>query len=394
MRKRTKILFIDTGIKIGGGQRSLLLLLNGINKVRFEPILACPEGSLLVQEAGKISVQTRTFLLKRPAPTTKGNSDKYTIVSAFLIMTSIIPAIINLIQVIREEKISLIHANTFEASIIAGVASKIVKIPIIYHKRFVFSHGFVDRISDMLCDKIILVSKAAMWPFVHYGGNFSKYIVIYNGVSLQEYNLDINPQDMKTEFCIAEGTKVVGTVCRISPEKGLDFFLQAAKKVVNIFPDSKFIIVGGAFFETDRVYQSELKKLASNIGLSNHVIFTGFRNDVARVMAGMDIVVLPSVIDDAFPRTPLEAMALAKPVVATKVGGIPEAVVDKVTGLLIPPRDSDSLANAIITLLDNPDIASTIGMAGRNRVEQLFDSDKNQQEIEQLFMEVIAHRIV
>jgi glycosyltransferase involved in cell wall biosynthesis len=300
----------------------------------------------------------------------------------------------DLIQVIREEKISLIHANTFEAIIIAGIASKIVRIPIIYHKRFVFSHGFVDRIADMLCDKIILVSKAAMWDFARHVGNSSKYVVIYNGVSLQEYSLDVNPQDIKTEFCIAESTKVVGTVCRISPEKGLDFFLQAAKRVVNIFPDSKFIIVGGAFFETDRVYQSELKKLASNLSLSNHVIFTGFRNDVARVMAGMDIVVLPSVIDDAFPRAPLEAMALAKPVVATKVGGVPEAVIDKVTGLLVSPRDSDLLANAIITLLDNSDLASKMGIAGRNRVEQLFDADKKQQEIEQLFMEVITHRTV
>ena len=385
-----KILFVDTGIKIGGGQRSLLLLLEKINKRIFKPILACPVGGFLIKEARNQGIQVKELRLQNPAHTRKKRGYQYNIASCFSIFIDSIPVIMDLVRIINKENVSLVYANNFEPSIIAGIAARLARVPIVFHKRYVVSRGTVERLSNMLCNKVISVSKAAQWHFARNSkSKLRKYTVIYNGVDLNKYRLDIDAREIKTEFHIQENENIVGTVGRLSPEKGYDFFLQAARKVVDVLPDTKFIIVGGTYFDDDELYQVKLKELIHDLGLTEHVIFTGFRNDIPNLIAGMDVFVLSSTIPDAFPRTPLEAMAMGKPVVATNVGGIPEAVEGNITGFLVPSENDESLANAILTLLQDRALAKQMGMSGRKRVEQLFTIEKNIQETERVLIEVI-----
>jgi glycosyltransferase involved in cell wall biosynthesis len=199
---------------------------------------------------------------------------------------------------------------------------------------------------------------------------------IYNGVDLAAYppkgSVSGTAADLRRKLNIPQGAPVVGIVGRVVREKGYIEFAEMARLVSAGRSDICFLVVGDALPSDRDGVVAEFRRRVGAAGLEDRFWFTGFTDRVADYLQLMDVFVLPS-YREGFPRSVLEAMSSALPVVATDIRGCREAVVNGETGLIVPPRDSQALAEAVSGLLNNPDLARRMGDAGRARAVRLYD---------------------
>jgi glycosyltransferase involved in cell wall biosynthesis len=222
--------------------------------------------------------------------------------------------------------------------------------------------------------------------------------VIYNGVDLDRYDRTEACCTLPEEYGFPEGSPLVGCVARLEPEKGHRTLLEAWPLVLARVPDARLLIVGeGSLQEQLQAYADALGLLGDaceageRVGTRGarpdaRVVFTGHREDVPSVTAALDVAVLPS-YREAQGLVILEAMALARPVVATRVGGIPEMIEDGVTGLLVPPRDAEALASAIVRLLMDHPLADTLARSGLVMARERFALEHMVRDISRLYEE-------
>ena len=255
-------------------------------------------------------------------------------------------------------------------------------------------------------DRLIAVSRAIVAKLVEEGRTAAPVELIYNGVDLKRYDLTEACCTLPEEYGFPEGTPLVGTVARLEPEKGHRTLIDAWPLVLEKVPEARLLIVG------EGSQRQTLEAQAESLGLLGEactgdrcvgtrgarpgakVLFTGLRDDVPNVTAALDVAVLPS-YREAQGLAILEAMALRRPVVATAVGGVPEMVDDGKTGLLVPPRDPDALAAAIVRLLTNHPLADMLSRAGHDFVHENFSLDRMISAVSRIYeegAEVVATR--
>lgn len=225
--------------------------------------------------------------------------------------------------------------------------------------------GFVVRHAD----RVVGVSKEITKKIKLTGIDSKKVCLIENGVSLDRYQKRIVSESIRESLGIKKDVSVIGTVGALTKEKGHVYFLSAAQKVNRIFPRAVFLFVGDG---TQRQY---LESIASKLGIADKVIFTGMRKDIPEILSILDVFVLPS-LNEGLPMALLEAQAARIPVVATRVGAIPDVLEDGITGMLIPPRYPQAMAEAIIMILSDKKFASGIAQKGFERVRDNFSSEK------------------
>jgi glycosyltransferase involved in cell wall biosynthesis len=221
------------------------------------------------------------------------------------------------------------------------------------------------RILTPQIDQLIAVSRAIEAKIADEGRTGAPVSLIYNGVDLERYAHTEPCCTFREQYGIEPDAVVVGVVARLEPEKGHPTLLEAWPAVLRAVPNAALLVVG----EGSR--RDELERQAAALRIAHRVVFTGRRDDVPSVTAALDVAVLPS-YREAQGLSILEAMALSRPVVASRVGGIPEVIEDGVSGLLVPPHDSKALAGAIIRLLKNHPLADMIGRAGHDVVHERF----------------------
>jgi glycosyltransferase involved in cell wall biosynthesis len=189
---------------------------------------------------------------------------------------------------------------------------------------------------------------------------------------------------IREEFNIPPDCFLVGAVGRIHPWKGHRYLVEAAEIITRNEPRIRFLIVGDAAFEGHRSFQIELTRLVNKLNLQDKIIFTGSRKDIPAIMNALDLFVLPS-LKEPFGLVFLEAQACGKPVIATRVGGIPEAIKDGETGILVKAGDGEALAAAIIHLMSEPATRQRMGVEGRKRVEENFSVQSMVRNTEKLY---------
>ncbi len=374
--KQHNILFTSlSGQMLGGGQRSLLLLLERLDRKKFKLFLICPSGGGLVEKAKKQGIETEIIKMGR-------------IKSPNVISTA--ATVFKFKKLIKLKNIDLIHTDSPRQSFYAGRAARLTGTPLIWHVRvstpekksfekFLFNHAH----------KVIAVSKAAGQRFQGFESAEEKVVIIYNGVDLTEFARPQPDGQLREEFDIDKDWILVGTLGQLIPGKGQDVFLKAAAQVLEQTPKAKFMIVGNG----NQLYRQKLEDLSKDLGLSGKVVFTGFREDIPRIMNMLDIAVLPSTTHlEGLSRVIIEAMASSKPVIATNSGGNPEAVEDGTTGILVPPEDSSSLAESIVDLIKDETKRNRMGEAGRKRAEKLFSIEKNISQIERVYEEILCQK--
>jgi glycosyltransferase involved in cell wall biosynthesis len=213
-----------------------------------------------------------------------------------------------------------------------------------------------------------------------------KIRVIHNGIVGRRP--ESSPEAIRGDLGISADAKVVGAVATMRPEKGIDVLIQAAVPLSKQFPDVRVLLIGGPDFAQPHV-RAELEQLRDSLGLQDVVTFVGLRLDIPDIISAFDVAVLCS-DREASPLSIMEYMEAGKPTVATRVGGIPELVQDGETGLLVEPRDPDGLAQAVATLLDDPERSAAMGQAARELRRAEFDLSVTVERFESLYEELAA----
>ena len=382
---KSNILYLDSGSGIGGGQRSLLLLLNLLDKNRFTPFVGCLGGSAFAAEVTK--TEASVIPLSLPAAHNKTDKVKRFTLRDLLEDFRQLQVVPQLHRIVKRHAIDLIHANSLSVALLGGIVAKMNRIPILMHKRYATSYGILDRLCERLLHRVILVSEATRWDFAP----SAKQTLIYNGVDLDAFQASPKEvETLRTElFRDGYDTSILaGVVTRITPEKGIHFLVRAMTELKGKIP-VKLLIIGGPYFQKDVNYMEGLKKEIADFELEGSVTFTGFLSDTRVVTSLLDIVLVPSIIPEACPRTIIEAMAVGKPVVATPLGGSKELVTPE-TGILVPPEDASAIAEAVTGLATDRKRLRAMGKAARTRAAQLFSSDKNTALTEAVYTELLT----
>jgi glycosyltransferase involved in cell wall biosynthesis len=389
-QSRLKILYLQATSEVGGSDVSLLRIVEKLDKSRFEPLIILPADGPLVEKliAAGGRVQFLPEMLKLTTRRGIGYLIRY--------ILNYPRVVFNLSRFIRAEKVSIVHTNVlhnlygFAGSLFAGR-------PHVWHVREIVWQSPVIRAVELFLarrfsKRVIVTSNAVAEMFIDKKGNLPSNVVkIPNSIDILEFNPSNDGSSIYSDLNIKPGTPIVGFVSRLDYWKGVDTFLQAAAICKAQIPEAHYLVAGGPIVGHES-FADEIKLFAKNLGLNGTVHFSDWRyqpKDMPKIYAALSIFVLASKWPEPFGLVLLEAMATAKPVVATNHGGPKEICVQGETGILVPPDNAEAMSEAILSLLRDSQKARAMGIAGRHRVEQLFDRNKCIEDLEALYEKII-----
>lgn len=366
-----RILYLNRSSEISGAEISLILLLERLDRGRFWPLIAVPsEGPLckkLKEKEVDFRIEPLAFLKTRnPLP--------------------FIRTIGRLVKIIREEKISFVHANDYIGNQYGVIASRLAGVPIISHVRLILGPRAIRNSFLRYADHLIANSNTVAHALESAGISKDRISVVWNGVDSKAFSPNSDHGGRKFRDCLGVPDKgfLIGYIGRIHYTKGIHTLIQAMTEVVKNGPGAMLIIVGDIVIDQSSEYLTRLKMLTQKLGLTDLVHFMPFQDNIRAVYDAVDLVVLPS-LAEPFGRVLIEAMAMEKPVIGTRAGGAVEIVEDGITGLLVPPEDPYALAQAMFQLMKNREIAIRMAKMGRKRAETLFSIEENVERIQKIY---------
>jgi glycosyltransferase involved in cell wall biosynthesis len=306
---------------------------------------------------------------------------------------------------LRREQIDIVHTYGFYPNVFGVPAARLARAPVVIASirdtgvYLTPRQRAVQRAACRLADCVLVNAEAVKDWLVSEGYRPSRIVVIRNGIDLSRFTVAPRPgrASIRRELGLRPETSLVTMVSRLSRSKGVEHLLEAAALIAKRVPSAHFVIVGNGFAVKDGIviedaaYRSTLEHHAQRLGLAARVAFTGFRIDVPEILADSTVSVLPS-LSEGLSNAIIESMAAGLPVVATRVGGNPEAVEEGVTGLLVPPGEPVALARALCQVLEHPERARSFGEAGRRRVREEFSLERMVRDTERIYLELLARR--
>jgi glycosyltransferase involved in cell wall biosynthesis len=302
-------------------------------------------------------------------------------------------------NVILEENIQIVHANGTGAHLFGGLAARLCKVPNLFHIHDQLDwalglQGILNKLATFIpATEAIVVSNFAKQSLTRKPFSPKKIQVIHNAFAPDNFFTRFDDGDIKAAFEWSVHSPLVLWCGRLQRWKGTHIFVEAAAIVKKEILDARFLIVGGGLFGIESEYEKELHQLVKKLNLENEVKFTGHVNDAGRFFSGADLFVQTSVRPEPFGMVILEAMTRGKPVIATNAGGPMEIVQPNVTGLLIPPKSPNLLAEAIIQLLKDGNRRKAMGEAGRKRAENRFSIEQMMSALENLYDRILGQSL-
>lgn len=284
--------------------------------------------------------------------------------------------VIRLASLMRRRRIDVIHTHLSTASLLGAFAAKLAGKRSVAHV-----HGFNTATCFRYSDLVIAVSERVKAHLVGQGIKESKIRVVHNGVDLVKFK-PRGVRDAKIESGYDPDEPLFGVFGRLSSEKGQRVAIEAMFLVNQVHPEARLIVVGEG---KDR---EELEASAEALGIRGNVHFTGFAQDVRGLMSSCDVIVVPSTRGEGFGLAAVEAMALERPVVAAAMGGLNEIVIPGETGFLTTPGDPKNTADAMCELLADEDMAQSMSLKGRKRVEEHFALGQQMRKVLDVLEEV------
>ncbi|MHC4570459.1 MAG: glycosyltransferase family 4 protein [Planctomycetota bacterium] len=304
-------------------------------------------------------------------------------------------SIYKLCRLIKKHNVHILHTHEPRTNFVGLIAARLTGIKVIAsaHGWIFFGVPFwlkfyqqIDRQVVRFHDHIHVGSMFLRKELGHKKIPLERITTIHyslNRKNLASYSYDIDY--LRKRYRLNSHYKLIATVARLSREKGHKFLLQAAQEVVREVPNVKFLIVG------EGPIREELENYCAELGISEHIIFTGFCPNVVEILHSIDIMVLPS-LTESFPHVILEAMSVGKPVIATDVGGVSEMIRHGETGLLIKPSDSEAMAESIILLLRNQAMRNKMGQNAQKRIELEFTLEHYIKQMQDLYIRVSSEK--
>lgn len=306
-------------------------------------------------------------------------------------------ALARMVRLVREQRPDVVHTHMAKAGTVGRLAAQICRVPLIVHTYHghVFHSYFspvktrlfltIERALGMGTHRIVVVGERQRDEIAAYGvASRDKLLPIRLGLELGQFlNAERLRGTLRGELGLGADVPLVGIVARLVPIKAHEVFLQAAAAVQQSLPDACFLVIG------DGERRAELEQLAKQLGVDAR--FMGWRRDMPTVYADLDVVALAS-RNEGSPVALIEALAAARPVVSTAVGGVPEVVLHGETGLTVPPSDPAALAEGMLTLLRDRDLAARLGQAGRRHVYPRYDSSRLVDDMRSLYRRELSAR--
>lgn len=381
--EKINIAHIITKLELGGAQENTLYTVKNLPKDRYNVFLIAGKEGYLVDEANAIQ-DIKVILLSTLRREINPVLD--------------IVTLIKLRNILKKENIQIVHTHSSKAGIIGRTAGFFAKVPIIIHTIHGFSFNdhqnyfirnlyiLLERICASFTDMLITVSSSDIKKGLKAGiGNLSKYILIRSGINIDKsISTHVNIEEKKKELNLPINKPIVTMIACFKPQKAPLDFIKTASDIAFKLPDTQFLLVG------DGELRKDIEKLIISLNLSSNIKLLGWRKDITEILEITDVFVLTS-LWEGLPRTILEAMASAKPVVATNVDGSKEVIIDGKTGYLTNPHDIKMIAEKVIFLLQNQDIAEQMGKNGRNSLNDSFKISKMVGHIEKLYETLIAN---
>lgn len=357
---------------IGGAEKHVVGLIRHCDRLRIEPSVCC------LTERGALADEIEAMGVPLEVLAAKGDRELV-----------LLP---RLVRYLRRVRPHVVHSHLLTPHLYGRVAGRIAGVPVVVcteHGLWPWkSHMEIrkDRITSRWADMIVAVSESIRQERLKCMRlPAEKLRTIYNFSEGEGYGESQDGMEARREFGIPADAPVVGIVARLHPVKAIDLLFAALAEVRKELPAVRLLIVG------DGPMRGELQELADRMGLADSVVFAGFRRDVPRLIWAIDVGVLCS-HQEGLPTALLEYMSARKPVVATCVGGNPEVVVNRVTGLLVPAGEALPLAAALTEVLTHPQRARAMGEAGKERADTVFSVETIVRQIEALYMELLARK--
>ena len=358
-----------------GGERYLVALATELDRKRFRLSVVVPEPGPLVARLAALDVETCLVPLNER-----------------LVSPSALTA---LARALTRWRPAIVQSHGARANVYTRLAARAAGVPTVlstvHNSLFDYevagwrraAYVLAERLTSPLSHRIVAVSHAIAHDLAaRYRIDAARTVVIHNGIDAWAFRPARPAAAVRAELGIAPARRLIVMAGRMTPQKGWDVLLEAAARLGVVRADLTWLLVG------DGPLQGALARRATELGVAAR--FTGARSDIADVLGAADVVVLAS-RSEGLPFTLLEAMALGKPVVATRVGGVPEVVEDGRSGRLVPRDDPAALASAVASVVDAPD-ALAMGARGRARVEASFTLDGMIRAVERLYAAALQER--
>jgi glycosyltransferase involved in cell wall biosynthesis len=363
-------------MNVGGSERHILHLITRLDRTRFAPMICCLyETGPLYSLAQARGVACFCLHMRRTG-------------GSLTTLWSVARGTARLVQLMRRERVAIVDAYLFLAYILAIPCAWLARVPVRIAqprnlrtvKPPLVGRRLLERVVNRLVTLVVANSQAVAQDTMEDEGLPARRIaVIRNGVAIPDERLGqgVRPPGLPA------GGRIILCVANLRQGKGHPDLLAAAADVLPRFPDVALVLVG------EGNLRPAIEEAVARYGLVGRILLLGQRDDVPALLDAADLFVLPS-HEEGLPNALLEAMAHGMPVIATAVGGTPEAVEDGVSGLLVPPRDPGALAKAMTALLGDPPAARRFGQMGRARVAKFFTLDRMVAETESLYSALLS----
>ena len=388
-RRRT-ILFVhssDPSDHLGGGETTLIALTRALADTRslhgFRPVVAVSGAGEFQRRLQTASVPVRVVAMDPLYYKLAQTSSRERLSRA----ARALPSVLGLARVIRTERAALVCTNVQAAHIYGALAARLTRRPVLMYMRDIphgpFSSRFFPFWARHFADRVVAISTAVRDFYCSSAGHgqhlAERLTVIHNGIDLRAFtpcppgaSPSASPSALiAAELRLRDASPVITLIGRLQPLKGQHLLIAALPKIHAHLPAARVVLVGDSF-AYNRDYREQLQAQARALGVRHAVHFTGQRTDIRELLSVTDIAVSAS-SHEAFGRTVVEAMAMARPVVATRSGGPDDVIVDGETGYLVPTGSPDALAGAIVRIWSDPASARAMGRRGQARARAHFD---------------------
>jgi glycosyltransferase involved in cell wall biosynthesis len=383
-----KVLFVEgsAGGVVGGSLTGILELLPYLDRRRYDPALVLAEPKPGLELPG-----TAIHVLAPRAdagPVSAGSSLVRTLRRGVQVFSVVLPRAQELMALFARERPSLVYlASGLNSNLATVVAAARTGVPVVCHFKGFRRIGPVDRFLSRWIDVAITMTDEIARHYQQRHVHARRYVTIYDGIEPGHF-VTGGGAAVRQEFGIPDDAPLVGIVGHVQEWKGQLLVAEAVARARRHVPALRCLIVGG-IHRFGKAYGAKLEARIAEPDLAGHVILTGARRDVAACLDAVDVAIHAS-NREPFGRVLLEAMAVGRPVIAPREGGPVEIVADGETGLLVPPRDPDALAAAIVALLTDRARAEAMGRAARARVAAVFDIHVHARAVEGVFDEILA----
>ena len=366
-----KILYFNSwSTAHGGSSTSLLDIVRCLDRRYFDPIVVCPEPGELPTRLREMGVPVVI------RPLSRFNREQ---------ALKFVTEVPRYLRLLRRERVAIVHGNTSASRRSLLQATHLARIPYVQHVR----NGMPSPRGNIGCyyaTRIVVNSDDAAAALRRDPAFAPKTVTIYNAVDLRQYD---TPESRRSELSAGD-RPIIGFVGQLVPRKGVRTLIEALPAVLQQVPDALLAIVGCAPPD-DNEYELSCRRLVAELGLEAHVRFVGYRRDIPAWMHTFDVFALPTRAEP-FGKVVVEAMAAECPVVASRVGGIPEIMTSPELGTLISPDDPAGLAKALIVYLRDKAQADATGRAGRRHVVEHFGLDGMIQRLQRLYDDILREQ--